>query len=294
MRKPNFFIIGSPKCGTTSLARYLIEHPKIFFPARKELHFFNTDMRSRMLHSEGEYYAYFSGAGPEHAAVGEGSVSYLYSDAAVPNILKAIPDARFIVMLRNPIEMMASWHAHLRHYGLEDTRDIERAWHKQEARRNGRGIPSFCADPSLLLYGQVCSAGWQLKRLYGRVPRDRVLVLFQDDLRADARSVYQMTLDFLGVQDDGRVEFGVHNQHFKPIRSQLVQVVIHFVSQFKLRFGINRSFGVLPLLYKFNTQGVKNEVINARFRSELAEYFRPDLEQLSELVGRDLSLWLRV
>src|SRR5260370_1269300 len=82
LRKPNFFIIGAPKCGTSSMASYLREHPQVFFPEHKEPHFFNTGTGFRSVRSESHYYALFRYAGPQHIAVGEGTALYLYSDVA--------------------------------------------------------------------------------------------------------------------------------------------------------------------------------------------------------------------
>jgi hypothetical protein len=295
VRKPNFFIVGAPKCGTTSLAIYLGGHTQIFFPANKEPHFFNTDMKLRNARTKSEYYANFRGAGSQHAAVGEGSVHYLYSDAAVPNILRAIPDARFIVMLRNPIDMALSWYTEVRYTGNEDIREFASAWRMQEVRRTGRAIPLFCRDPSLLLYGRVCSLSWQMRRLYSRVPRERVLVLLLDDLRTSARSVYLRTLEFLGVPDDRRMPFGVHNQRHKPVRSQFAQAGIRIVSRLKMRLGIRMSLGLLrPIQFLNTVREEGDEMLEPQFKAELRDYFRDDVGELSALVERDLSGWLRV
>ena len=85
-RKPNFFILGAPKCATTSLANWLREHPHIFVPTRKEPEFFNTDDEP---HKHGgianldAYEALFRDACEKHLAVGEGSVWYLSSSTAI-------------------------------------------------------------------------------------------------------------------------------------------------------------------------------------------------------------------
>jgi hypothetical protein len=294
VRKPNFFIIGAPKCGTTSLAAYLREHPRVFFPARKAPHFFNTDMMLRNVRSQSDHYAYFDDAVPKHIAVGEGSVLYLYSDEAVPRILEAIPDSRFIVMVRNPIDMAVSWHGHLRFTGDENIRHLATAWRTQEARRSGRRIPAFCKDPSLLLYGRICSVGWQLKRIYSRVPRERLLVLLFDDLKRNAREVYLRTLEFLDVPDDGNMAFAVHNARQKPVRSYLLQVAFNFLNEVKTNSGIKRTFGILPVIHRLNALETEKEVLEPQFRAELVNYFRNDVEELSELISRDLSGWLRV
>ena len=84
MKKPNFFIIGAPKCGTTSLASWVSEHPSVYMSPLKEPDYFHANEKIGSLK---EYEQLFEGAGPEHITVGEASVRYLYSQVAVPNIL---------------------------------------------------------------------------------------------------------------------------------------------------------------------------------------------------------------
>jgi hypothetical protein len=111
LRKPNFFIIGASKCGTTSLCRWLSEHPNVFICPEKEPHFFNTDDVQRGTSTLGKYEALFAGVKKEHTAIGEASVWYLSSSAAVPNILAYQPDTKFIVMVRSPLQMAPALHA---------------------------------------------------------------------------------------------------------------------------------------------------------------------------------------
>ena len=73
LRKPNLFILGAPKCGTTSLWAWLSTHPNIFSPTEKELHFFNTDDDRRGVTTLEEYEALFRDVRKEHIAIGEGS-----------------------------------------------------------------------------------------------------------------------------------------------------------------------------------------------------------------------------
>jgi Sulfotransferase domain len=294
VRGPDFFIIGAPKCGTTSLALYLAEHPKIFLPVQEEPHFFNTDMTFRLVASESDYYQLFRDAGRQHIAVGEKSALYLYSDKAVPNILRANPNAKFLVILRNPVDMAVSFHAQLRDIGNEDIGDFATAWRIQDGRKRRRRILAFHDDPSMLLYGRVCSLGWQMKRLFSRVPRNRVLVLFQDDLKRDARSVYVRTLEFLGVPDDERTSFAVHNTRHVPVRSRLIQGGLRWVLNLNLGSGIERRLGILRMIRRLNVRDAENKAIEPELRAELTNYFRSDLEELSGLVDRDLSDWLRV
>src|SRR4030042_1778226 len=93
MKKPDFFIIGAPKGGTTSLAAWLADHPQVYMSSAKEPHFFNTDEPHHLSRSLSKYESLFEGAGIEHRAVGEASTGYLLSQVAVSNILNYNADA---------------------------------------------------------------------------------------------------------------------------------------------------------------------------------------------------------
>ena len=127
--KPNLFIIGAPKCGTTAKAHYLSEHPDVFMCPEKEPHYFNTDLNYKRGKSDDleEYLNLFSGA-TEEKIVGEASVWYLYSKEAVRNILEFNPNAKFIIMVRNPIKMAPSLHQQLFYNGRETEKDFNKAW----------------------------------------------------------------------------------------------------------------------------------------------------------------------
>ena len=132
MRKPNFFIIGAPKCGTTSLSAWLGDNPQIFMSSMKEPHFFNSDDR-QAVRTFDEYEALFRGATEEHVAIGEASVWYLSSAEAVSAILRYQPEAKFIVMVRNPIDMAPTLNGEMLLSGLEYEHEFPIARHKGPA-----------------------------------------------------------------------------------------------------------------------------------------------------------------
>lgn len=130
MKRPNLFIIGAPKCGTTSLSRWMGQHPEIYFCPKKEPHYFNTD-GMQTVKTLDEYERLFESATDTHRVVAEGSTHYLYSSVAVPHILKYNPDAKFIVCLRNPVEMAPSLHSERLSWGRETVKSFEKAWDMQ-------------------------------------------------------------------------------------------------------------------------------------------------------------------
>ncbi|QYO62225.1 sulfotransferase family protein [Leptolyngbya sp. 7M] len=111
MPKPNFFIIGLPRCGTTSLSYYLRSHPDVFFPEPlfKEPHFFSPDVYPQQIKTEAEYLKIFERAN-NAKRIGEASVFYIFSDFARENIQRFNPEAKIIIIIRQPVEFMISLH----------------------------------------------------------------------------------------------------------------------------------------------------------------------------------------
>lgn len=111
MRRPNTFIVGAPKCGTTALSTYLSEHREVFLSDPKEPNYFCSDLPERQVVSQMEdYLTLFEGALDGHSVVMEASTWYLVSRVAVANIMEFEPRARLIVMVRNPIDLVHSLH----------------------------------------------------------------------------------------------------------------------------------------------------------------------------------------
>lgn len=290
MTKPDFFIIGAPKCGTTSLARYLAEHPRVFFSDPKEPHFFNTDMTFRFCRSEAEYLKLFEQAGQEHLARGEGSIFYLYSRDAVPNILKFNPAAKFVVMLRRPLDVVIALHSEWLNGHFDTVRDLGLAWRLQTARRSGHLVPSTCIDPRILLYSEIAALGTQLERLYAQVPRRKVKVILLDDLRSGPLSVYRDVLDFLGVPYQGREEFPVYNQR-KRVRSVVLYRLLNRMIRLRRKLPVRRQFGVLTKINDANLSHAVAAEVPADVRVEISEHLKGEVETLGSLLDRDLSDW---
>jgi len=290
MKKPNFFIIGAPKCGTTSLARYLREHPEICMSSIKEPQFFNTDMHFDKVKTLADYEALFKEAGSQHKAVGEASPGYLRSKEAVANIMNYNPAAKFIVLLRNPVDMAYSWHFHLLYMGHQRVEDFQVAWRTQEELAHSWRAKRSRGDREVLLYGHVCKVGEQVERLYQTVPRNRVLIALFDDLRSDPRQVYEDVLDFLGLASDNRSHFPVYNEN-KINRSAKLKYFSRLFTDLKRSLGIKSITGLLKKANSYNTLQVKRPPLPENLRIELVEYFQDDVKKLSTLIERDLSHW---
>jgi hypothetical protein len=297
LTKPNFFIIGAPKCGTTALSAYLREHPEIFFSEPKEPNFFSQDVaQSKRIQTWQAYLKLFEGS-ESHKAIGEGTAHYLRSKQAVPEIIKFNPVAQFIVMVRHPADLFHSYYYQLCYNMHENAVSPEEAWRLQECRKNDRCIPQQCPNPSKLQYAQLCSLGEQLEYLYNIVSKDRVLVIFFEDFVNDTRREYERVLHFLGVQNYQAVDFSPVNQR-KVLRYPFLFKILRATRKTKKRIGMTTNTGLLEpvveLLHKRNVKTLtKKPALDEQFRQELIEYFSDDIRKLSSLTGRDLSHWLQ-
>jgi hypothetical protein len=295
MKKPDFFFIGAPKCGTTALANWLRQHPRIFMTQHpKEPWYFDNDILNVDRMSLEQYESLFKNADDTHLVVGEASTTYLRSRDAVSNILEYSPSARFLVVVRNPVEMAPSVHAQLLYTQYETIPDFREAWLASDDRKQGRRLPFNSRNyPARLMYADVCRLGEQVERLFRQVMRDRVMVVFMDDMRTDPRRVYLDILGFLGVPDDGRREFPAANVR-KRTRLPVLGRLLSYVWPVKRLLGLQGVHtGAFSKLHEWNQVAMTSLNLDEQFRKELIACFEEDIRLLGELTGRDISAWLR-
>jgi hypothetical protein len=294
-RFPNLFILGAPKCGTTAMSHYLAGHPDIFMSEEagvKEPFFYCSDLELSHIHwrirDRREYLRLFEQAPSTAKYIGEASPLYLFSEAAIPAVIESCPRARFVVMLRNPVELAASLHNQHARFGA-DIPDFERAWRLQGERANGRSIPAYYADGALLQYGKVAKVGAQIERLFAAVDRARVHCIFYDDFKKDPGRSYRRLLEFLNVADDGRSDFRRFNGSV-TYRWHGLETSLKRIRRLRTRLGLSGGLGIHAAINRFNASEGRR-ILRPQFDRELRAYFRRDIALLSELTGRNLSAW---
>jgi Sulfotransferase domain len=299
MRKPNFFIVGAPKCGTTALAHYLSEHPNVFMCSVKEPHYFADDFpKHRYVKDEAAYLRMFSAASEKHLRVGEASALYLLSQVAIKNIKAFDPHAKLIVMLRNPLDMVYSFHSQALYDRDEQVSDFTKAWSLIEMRKNGQAIPGSCRDTKVLCYNEIGKFGEQLERLLAQFPRDQVMVIFYEDFSSKTSSVYSAVLDFLDLPNDGRSTFPIINGHKQNRSAAIAQFTQKTPADLaraamKLKKALHiKKWGVLDLLRAANRIDKPRKPLERHLRQELADCYRDDVSKVAAIMGRDLNIWL--
>jgi hypothetical protein len=301
MHKPNTFLIGAPKCGTSAMAQYLAEHPQVFFSDPKEPFFWSSDYPGladqHALKGLDDYLALFRGAQRRHRIIAEGSTNTLRSECAVRRIIEFNPHARFVAMLRHPIEVAQAFHMEQVYVLNESVTNFEAAWRLQPRRAQGLDIPRACRAPQFLQYGAIARYGEQVQALLQHVRRENVLFLRFEDFRDDSSAVYRRVLDFLGLDDDRRAEFPVVNaSHGHRLRWVAGLVLdpppLLRVPVWRIRTHFRRSR--YPLIEGIKAQLRRPErrpALSTALRQEMADYFREDLSKLESLLGWDLSAW---
>lgn len=298
MKRPDLFIIGAFKAGTTALYEYLRVHPQVFMSVPKEPMYFGADLTPRYRRmTEEEYLALFKGAADLQRA-GEGSPWYLYSTEAPREILDFAPQAQAIVLLRNPVDVMYAQHSQLVFNQREDIVDFGAALDAEDDRRRGGRIPADALRPEALFYRHSVRFADQLRHWFEIFGRERMHLILFDDLVADPRAVYRGTLEFLGVDSSYEVDLSVYNPN-RRARSGLVQRLI-FAPPRPLRtlFGKLRS---MPIAHRLrdrmvaaNSRRATRAEMDPELRRRLRDEFAPQVADLGELIGRDLSAWSKV
>lgn len=233
-----------------------------------------------------------------YKARGEGTVWYMFSEEAIDNILREIPEAKFIILLRNPLEMAPAMHATELFGTNEEIESFEEAWDAMPQRKRGEQIPVKCKEPKILQYGEVCKTGEQLERLLQKVDKRNVLILLHDDFKKDSRAIYVKALEFLGLEDDGKTDFPRHNSNRRTKNRALARVIRainrnHTILKVKKMLGLPLGKGPMLMLKQMNTVVEKRPPLSAEMRAKLITYFQEDIDLLSSIIGRDLSHWTK-
>jgi len=296
---PNFLVIGAGRAGTTSLHHYLKAHPSVYLPAVKSpSHFYCTTeagegtvpaprVRQPYFVADPQAYeALFSGAA-HHAAIGEVSPAYLATVHAAPRIAARLPHVRLVAILRHPVDRaFARFVGRLRD-GLEPRTGFE------DVVRDERREPLERSDA----VGTYLAASWVghfLASYLERFPPEQIRIHLFDDFQRDPLGVMQDIYAFLGV--DPHVTPDVsrrHNQSGGMVRNPLVRRLWSGTRAIRTSLRGFVPDSIRDQAFAIVTRDLVPLTLDPGLRAELTELYRPDIERVSRLIGRDLSHWLQ-
>ena len=295
-RAPDFFFVGHPRSGSGLLDSYLKGHPDIFM-ARKELHYFGSDLGyHRPRRSLENYLAHFKDAQDEQR-VGESSTWTLISQDGAKEIAEFAPHAQVILMLRDPVSWLHSLHSHLVFSGDETILEFESALEAESDRAAGRNLPSQTIPLCALNYRKLVCYAEQVQRFWDALGPEQVKVLILDDMRADPEGVYDQVLDFLHLPKDfaGRNQVLQASQRSRNqnrgVRSRRLRNFIAHPRQRRILEGVDPApvpgLGMtIRLLRRANIRYEGRTPMNAELRTQLEQELSPRMRQLEALLGR--------
>ena len=294
MPRPDFFIVGAFKSGSTALYEGLRQHPQIFMPFHKEPLYFGDDLTRRYGRlTEADYLRLFQSAKPGQR-IGEASTWYLYSTSAAQEIKAFSPDAQILVVLRNPVDVMYAQHSQLIFNVIEDIPDFADALAAEPDRRAGTRLPPGPINVENLFYRHSVNFAEQLERYFDVFGHDQVYVMLFDDLRRDGATVVRGCLEFLGVDASLAAAPPTANEN-RRVRSPLVQRLIFApklllpLAPFLRRFPVVRAARTRML--ELNSEVRPRKPMDPILRRRLLVEFTPQIERLGRLIDRDLSAW---
>jgi len=297
MSKTDFFIVGAPKCGTSALAVYLNDRSDVFMTDPKEPHFFATDFRKyREVESEDEYGNLYSRAS-KNQLLGDASVFHLYSKNAVELIRDYNENAKIIVMLRNPVDLVHSFHSQVLFTHDEDVADFSTAWNLCADRRKGNKIPPACRESKLLLYDEIAGYRVQLERLFSAFPRESVCVVLFQNFIVDTSAEFRRISRFLGLPDEHRSDFPRVNPNRRHRSALLSNILYKKVRPLRTPVKYLKSilrikqFGMLGKLRRMELKYEERRPITDSVRAELVSTYKKDVEYVEQLLDRPLPDW---
>jgi Sulfotransferase domain len=293
-RKPDFFIVGAAKSGTTSLYRHLIQHSAIFMPELKEPHFFGEWHPAPGVKDLEEYLSLFVGV-PEEIQAGEATTAYLYSSTCAQEIKRFQPIAKIIMILRNPVDRAYSNYWEQRQGKYWESREPVETLGFEEALE---------AEPDRIKEGWGYAFHYiacgryaeQVARYLDVFGNDAVRVYLFEDLVADAEAVCRNVFSFLEVEPDYPIKVAKAYNPSGPSRSALLSKLIY--DRLSIKEPVKK---VVPITVRRSVKEwlrAKNvgptPKMNPETRSRLQGVFRNDILRLEKLIGRDLSNWLEM
>jgi hypothetical protein len=301
--RPNFFVIGAAKSGTSAIWHHLQEHPQIYMSPRKQTRFFafagqEPDFRGPVpknmerpyaIPDLETYHGLFDGVRNE-TAIGEASWTYLYRSEASRRIREYAPEAKLITILRNPVDRAYSHYRQNVQAGREPLADFPQALAREEVRIRDNWWPEFH-------YVQMGLYSVQLKRYFDTFDRDQIKIYLYEDLVSDPYGLLRDAFGFLGVDDRFTPEAIIRSnpsgapksrslhtllQRLETIRPAVERLVPNKKLQTIVRFGRN-----------LNNRNITHLQLSPEKRRRIIdEYFREDILSLQDLIHRDIGAWL--
>ncbi len=295
---PNFFIVGAARSGTTSLDRYLSQHHEIYMAPRKEVNFFTANyfprtgpgderINKEVIRDKYQYAQLFAGVAGEKA-IGESSVFYLCYPGTAERIAQVVPNAKIIMVLRDPVDRAYSAYMHLVRNGREHL-GFEEALSREEERKQRGYEPMWWYKELGLYYKQV-------KHYLDVFGTQQVKVLLYDELFANPGQILRNVFAFIGVKEDVIIDTSLHyNPGGVPKSWKLYTLLDSFIAKPNALEKRLKSLVPSRLRAAYANKALSMLLqpvpMDPHVHAQLKAYFVEDVRKLEDLLHRDLTHW---
>jgi len=297
-KKPNLFIVGAAKSGTSAFYQYLKQHHQIFMSPVKEPHFFSFE--EKLLYSNGpgdkkrmkdavskmkDYISLFSGS-YNFPVIGEASTTYLDSEIACKRIYEFNPNAKIIIILRHPAERAFASFLHNRRDGLEIHNNFNDALNDEEKRISLKWGPLWHYKNRQLCYNKIHT-------YFSTFKRQNIKIILYEEWKEDNLRILKETYQFLDVHNDFKnTDLIKSNVGYNP-RFEFFHILLTKENFIKKTFksilpqSIRKSIRLNLAKINYTKPTLPHSI-----KRELIEFYRDDIVKLQKLMDKDLSHWL--
>ncbi len=303
-KHPNTFIIGAPKTGSTSIARMLGQHPQAFLPVVKEPKYYcpefymPAEKRAFYTKNKDGYLSLYKTV-PENVSICiDASVNTMYSASrGVKSILEDCPDAKIIIILRNPIDAAISMYNFRNKTSYKDfCPSFELAWadckNRYPTSKYNKKLSHNVLEYN---YKYLFQYGDFLDEIIANVPQKNIHFILYDDINADVKDIYSKLCRFLSIDDTFNPELKKINSLGVPRFAMLKSAIDIFKPiTYPLRCYLRlNKVNITELLFTSRKSSKLNglNTISEKTREDMLSEFLPSINKVEALLGRDLSNW---
>lgn len=300
-KKPNLFIVGHPRSGTSSLHAYLSQHPDVFMTAIKEPNYFALDFReaSDRFHGKQLYFPYRTKDRylklyrhwRKESIAGEASATNLCSRVSARQIHRFNPHAKIIMLFREPVDFLYSYHSATQFALGEHHKNFKSALEAEKFRRRGKDLSKRVISPPWLFYSEFVKYADQLGRFRNYFDNDQIKIMLFDEFKAKTPQVFRNVLSFLNVSRNFRPSFKIVNPNKQISWPHLKKYTLdspYFRKSLRLFFS-DESYAAMKNFYK--TKMVKYKPrpeLDEDLRIELMKKMKPEIVNFSQALDLDL------
>lgn len=291
---PNLFIVGSQKAGTSSLRDWLNQHPDVWFLMNLEPNLFADDVEGCEDYTDKKWYLSLFPKDAKEKYVGEKSARYLYSRESAKRIKKFNPNAKIIIILREPAEMIFSSFRHLRSSGLEPIKDFRRALSLEEERKKKLGT-KFLRN---FFYKESADYYPQIKRYIDAFGKKNVKVVLLEEIKKNPQKVYDEICEFLKIRKFSP-NFKILNVTDKAPKNSFYAWTFYFLNNLPKHLkDFIRIISSQKMRDLIKRKGLKDTEKHPKMedykRKKLNLYFFNNIKKLEKLIEKDLSIWYKM